>query len=71
MGSIVHNTQTKASHADGHIVSDDEVLEAYLHAAELGERYGCIPCFEVHVNMWSEDFVQISKNWENFRITRG
>ena len=61
LGSVVHNTQIKASHADGHIVADDEVLEAYLRAAELGNKYGCIPCFEVHVNMWSEDFVRVSK----------
>ena len=61
MGSVVHNTQILASHADGHIITDDEVLDAYLRAAELGEKYGCVPCFEVHVNMWSEDFVRVSK----------
>lgn len=56
LGSLVHNTQIKLRHADGHVVTDDEVMAAYLAAAELGEKYGCVPCFEVHVNMWSEDF---------------
>jgi hypothetical protein len=61
LGSIVHNTQIKIHHADGHVVTDDEVVAAYLRAAALGEKYGCTPCFEVHVNMWSEDFVRVSR----------
>ncbi len=61
LGSLVHNTQIKLNHADGHVVTDDDVTAAYLHAAELGEKYGCTPCFEVHVNMWSEDFPRVSK----------
>lgn len=59
LGSLVHNTQIKLHHADGHVVTDEEVMAAYLHAAELGDRYGCLPCFEVHVNMWSEDFPRV------------
>lgn len=61
LGSIIHNTQIKIHHADGHAVTDDEVVAAYLRAAELGQEYGCTPCFEVHVNMWSEDFVRVSR----------
>ncbi|MEX0695078.1 MAG: hypothetical protein WD075_11585 [Rhodospirillales bacterium] len=61
LGSIIHNTQIKNNHAQGHIVTNDEVVAAYLKAAELGEKYGCTPCFEVHVNMWSEDFVRVSE----------
>ena len=61
LGSLVHNTQILNRHAAGHVVTDDEVVEAYLRAAELGERYGCTPCFEVHVNMWSEDFPRVAR----------
>jgi len=61
LGSLVHNTQIKMHHAAGHILTDDELVAAYLHCAELGERYGCTPCFEVHVNMWSEDFPRVSQ----------
>lgn len=60
LGSLVHNTQIKLRHADGHVVTDEEVMAAYLEAAELGDRTGCVPCFEVHVNMWSEDFPRVA-----------
>ena len=61
LGSIVHNTQIKLRHTAGHVVTDVEVVQAYVLAAELGDKYGCRPCFEVHVNMWSEDFPRVSK----------
>jgi hypothetical protein len=61
LGSIVHNVQIKLHHADGHVVTDDELVRAYLRCAELGGKYGCVPCFEVHVNMWSEDFPRVAQ----------
>jgi hypothetical protein len=61
LGSLVHNTQIKTHHAKGHVVTDEEVVGAYLWAAELGDKYGCVPCFEVHVNMWSEDFPRVAR----------
>lgn len=61
LGSRVHNVQIKLLHADGHVVTDDEVMAAYLRASEIGADAGCIPCFEVHVNMWSEDFPRVAK----------
>ncbi len=61
LGSILHNTQIKIHHAKGHVVTNDEIVAAYLDAAELGDKYDCTPCFEVHVNMWSEDFVRVSE----------
>lgn len=61
LGSLVHNTQIKLLHAKGHVVTDEEVCDAYLAAAELGDKYGCVPCFEVHVNMWTEDFPRVAK----------
>lgn len=61
LGSTVHNTQIKLRHARGHVVTDEELVEAYCRFAALGEDLGCRPCFEVHVNMWSEDFPRVSR----------
>lgn len=54
LGSVVHNVQLRAAHADGHALSDDEVAALCLRAHAFGQRHGVLPCFEVHVNMWSE-----------------
>ena len=61
LGSVVHNTQIMAAHASGRPVTNDEVVDAYLRFYELGNRYGVTPCFEVHVNMWSEDFRRVGR----------
>lgn len=60
LGSRVHNTQILSRHADGHWVTDEEIVNIYLQAQEWGEVSGCFPTFEVHINMWSEDFRRIS-----------
>jgi hypothetical protein len=59
LGSKVHNIQIMMDHASGHLVSDEEVAEAYLRAYDIGGRVGCLPSFEVHINMWSEDFRRV------------
>ena len=61
LGSVVHNTQIRAVHADGHLVTNQEVTEIYMKALEWGERAGCVPTFEVHINMWSEDFRRVAE----------
>ena len=61
LGSLVHNVQIQWSKADGSPVTDDEVVAAYLDVYEYGEGVGVAPCFEVHVNMWSEDFRRVEK----------
>lgn len=61
LGSTVHNTQILLHHADGHVASDKEVAECYLQSAEWGEQCGCLPTFEVHINMWSEDFRRVHR----------
>jgi hypothetical protein len=60
MGSMAHNVQIRTEDAAGQPVSDQRVADAYCRAAELGERVGVTPCFEVHVNMWSEHFGRVS-----------
>jgi len=61
LGSLVHNTQILLNHAEGRSVTDDEVVEAYLNFSEIGAKHGVTPCFEVHVNMWSEDFRRVAR----------
>ena len=61
LGSLAHNVQIMTHHEDGHVVTDDEVIDIYMRAYEWGEAAGVTPCFEVHVNMWSEDFRRVSK----------
>lgn len=61
LGSHIHNTQIMWDHADGHAVTNDEVAEFYLEASEWGDKCGCHPAFEVHINMWSEDFSRVNE----------
>ena len=61
LGSFVHNTQIRTNRSDGTPVSNAEVVQAYLDFQEIGDKYGVSPCFEVHVNMWSEDFRRVEE----------
>ena len=61
LGSSVHNVQVMTHHVDGHVVSNEEVADFYAYAHELGLRHGVVPCFEVHVNMWSEHFGRVEQ----------
>ena len=61
LGSVAHNVQVMAKDSTGKPVTDAEVTDFYLRAYEIGQRYGVDPCFEVHVNMWSEDFRRVSR----------
>ena len=61
LGSTVHNVQMLTHHADGHVASNQEVADFYCWAHETGMRHGVVPCFEVHVNMWSEHFGRVAQ----------
>ena len=61
LGSLVHNTQIRVNNSDGNPVTNADVVKAYLDFQEIGDKYGVTPCFEVHVNMWSEDFRRVEK----------
>ena len=61
IGSVVQNIQIKPKDANGKFVTDEEVAESYLYAAELGDKLGVTPSFEVHINMWSEHFGRVSR----------
>jgi hypothetical protein len=46
-------------HADGHPVSDAEVVDFYLKAYDEAGRIGIDITFEIHIEMWSEDFRRV------------
>lgn len=61
LGSVVHNVQVMTAHADGHVATDAEVADFYARAYDFGMRHDVRPCFEVHVNMWSEHYGRVER----------
>lgn len=66
-GGEFHNIMLLARHAQGHVLTDQEVVDFYLHAYDLGRRIGIEIGFEVHIYMWSEDLRRISPVAEQVR----
>jgi hypothetical protein len=60
-GSKVLNCQIHADHADGHRLSDAEIARLYADICAWAANTDCAPSFEVHVDMWSEDFSRIER----------
>lgn len=60
VGAVCHNIMTFTHHADGHVLSDDEIVVHYLDTYEAAMKLGVEPCFELHVNMWTEDFRRVT-----------
>lgn len=56
-----HNIMLYRDHADGHMLSDDEVLNFYRLAYEESQRLGIDITFEVHIYMWSEDVRRVMR----------
>lgn len=61
LGTRVHNVQVLTKHVDGHVATNEEIADFYLRSSEFGSRHGVVPCFEVHVNMWSEHFGRVEQ----------
>jgi len=60
LGTKAHNVQIITNDVKGRPVTDEEVADVYMRAAEVGAETGVTPCFEVHVNMWSEHFGRVA-----------
>lgn len=58
-GAKYHNLMIWARHAQGHFVTDDEVVRSYLRNYELAQKLGIKITYEVHVDMWSEDMRRV------------
>lgn len=59
-GSKVLNCQLYANHVDGHRLTDTEIVRFYVQTCEWAASTDCIPSFEVHVDMWNEDFRRVA-----------
>ncbi|MGE0734115.1 MAG: sugar phosphate isomerase/epimerase family protein [Alphaproteobacteria bacterium] len=55
VGAKCHNVMTFTRHADGHVLTDQEIADSYSWIWERGAMLGVEPSFELHVNMWTED----------------
>ena len=61
VGARAQNIQISQFDADGVPIGDEDVALAYINAYEIGSALGVIPCFEIHVNMWSEHFGRVER----------
>ncbi len=59
-GAECHDIMLLAKNVDGAPVSDNEVVDFYLRSYEIGGKLGLTIGFEVHINMWSEDFRRVT-----------
>ncbi|MES2530695.1 MAG: xylose isomerase [Pseudomonadota bacterium] len=60
-GGEFHNILLNTTDVAGRVLSDDEVVDCYAEAHELGRKIGISIGFEVHIDMWSEDFRRIAR----------
>ncbi|MES2534792.1 MAG: xylose isomerase [Pseudomonadota bacterium] len=60
-GGEFHNVLLFAHDSAGTRISDEQVVTAYLDAFNSGIRTGVGVGFEVHINMWSEDFRRVER----------
>lgn len=67
IGSRYHNLMVWAKHADGHPVTNDEIVESYLDTYEQAHGLGITITYEVHVDMWSEDMRRVTQVAEAVR----
>lgn len=60
IGANMHNIMIFTEHADGHVVTNQEIVDCYLSTYDAAIKQGVEPAFELHVNMWSEDFRRVT-----------
>ena len=61
LGSKIHNIQLFSHNSSGKLISNQEEADFYEFALKQGGKLNVDPCLEVHVNMWSEDFMRVSE----------
>lgn len=59
-GAKCHNLMISTHHANGHVVTDDEVVDFYLYAYEVAESLDITISAEVHIYMFTEDFRRVT-----------
>jgi len=58
-GLAIHNVMLLKHHADGHVLTDQEVVDCYIRMHEASAKHGIKISFEVHVNNWSESYLRV------------
>lgn len=58
-GTKLVNVMLQTRHADGHELTDDEIVGCYLTMAEAGDAVGVAVAFEIHVDCWTESFARV------------
>ncbi len=46
--------------ADGHELTDAEIIDTYIRTAEIGDSVGVALSFELHVDCWSEKYKRVT-----------
>ena len=54
------NVMLNTCAANGHELTDDEIVSTYLRMAEAGDRAGVALAFELHVDCWSEKYKRVT-----------
>lgn len=67
VGISMHNIMLLARHADGHLLTEEEVADFYIKAHDWAGKVGIDIAFEVHVNNWSERFRMVRPVAERVR----
>ncbi|MGF1699452.1 hypothetical protein L4D09_03920 [Photobacterium makurazakiensis] len=61
IGASCHNIMTFKHHKDGHVLTNLEICDHYLSTYDKAMSLGVEPTFELHVNMWTEDFLRVQE----------
>jgi hypothetical protein len=67
IGASCHNIMTFTHHADGHPLTNAEIVDHYLDVYDDAMKLGIDPSFELHVNMWTEEFLRVETVAEEIR----
>jgi hypothetical protein len=59
-GVKIVNVMLNRFAADGHELTDDEVVDVYARMAEVGDTVGVAASFEVHTDCWSERLTNVT-----------
>lgn len=61
LGADVLNIQVGPKDAHATPLSDEAIAAFFMNCAEQGQLLGVVPAFEIHINMWSEEFDRVSR----------
>jgi hypothetical protein len=60
VGAKMHNLMIYYWHHEGRPATDAEIVDCYMRTYDQAMKIGVEPAFELHVNMWNEDFRRVT-----------